>query len=408
MVLRSPVRNRDFLAPVLSRLESVSIKKRLLIIIAVASLIILLTGGTLVVYRVKQALLVARKFRKRPDELKTATIVEGAGRFSKEVLFTKADLGVITDFEQIPDHELVVVGQKGAAFLDNNHLLNRSVTFEKCDSDVTSVNVGTGVFLCRGTWNTNTALFDAGGKTLWSYGGGMNGIDDAAAGTLGPDALKRIVVGFNGDGGIRLLNSEGKELWKKDDGNVWHIEIAAAADKSGNVILHSNARGQLTVRDANGDVLGLYKPEIYLASFSMTRWREDPNVNKLVASEEGSVYIIDDKGKTLARLPAPGSAPMAQTKSASVNLSPDIPFFAVLLRYFLWNRSLLYIYNGQAQLVYHEVLDHDCDAVRASTERNGIEDLLLGCEGAVWKYSLLDPLHAARAPNQLHSDEAVQ
>ena len=96
------------------------------------------------------------------------------------------------------------------------------------------------------------------------------------------------------------------ELWKQSDANVWHVAIVAD-DKSGNVILHTNAKGQLTMRDANGNVLGRYDPEIYLASFAMTTWDDDSDWKKLVASARGSIYVLSTDGKTVARLPAPGS-----------------------------------------------------------------------------------------------------
>lgn len=364
-------------------------KKRIFIVVGVAILIALLTAGGLFVYRVRGAYLLGRHIRKVADDLKVPKVVRGADRFSKDALFSEADLGVITDFEQNVNHELVVVGENGATFLKEDHTVDRRVRFERCDSDVVSVAWGSGAFLCRGTWNTNTTLFDMEGKPLWSYSGGLNGIDDAAAATLGPSGLKRIVVGFNGAGGVRLLSSEGKELWKQDDGNVWHVEIAPAADTPGNVILHSNARGQLTVRDMDGNVLGRYNPEVYLASFAMTAWGNDPNLNKLLASDENFVYILTANGKTLVRLPAPGSATMAQPKGTRVRFLGSNPYFAVLLRYSRVNRSIMYIYDEKNQLVYHEILDHDCDALIASAGKSGSEDLLLGCEGRVWKYSEL-------------------
>lgn len=168
---------------------------------------------------------------------------------------------------------------------------------------------------------------------------------------------------------------------------MWHVEIVSPDAGSGNVILHSNARGQLTVRDSTGNVLGRYTPEIYLAHFAITAWGDDPHVNKLVAADQGFVYVLTMEGKNVARLPAPDSARMAQPKGTPVRFSKGTPYFAALLRHFLWKRSLLYIYDGQNQLLYDEILDHDCDALRAVPGENGTEDLLLGCDGVVWKYS---------------------
>jgi hypothetical protein len=204
---------------------------------------------------------------------------------------------------------------------------------------------------------------------------------------LGPNATESIVVGFNGGGGVRLLNAAGKELWKQDDGNVWHVEIAPAMDKSGNVILHSNAKGQLTVRDAVGHVVGRYEPEIYLASFSITSWGDDPIRSKVIAFDNHSIYVFTTDGKTVVRLPSPGSAAMPDPKGTSVHFSANAPFFAGLLSYPLWNRSLLYIYDNQNQLVYHEILDHNCGALQAVPSKNRTEYLLVGCDGKVLKYS---------------------
>ena len=379
-------------------------KKRALIISGVAFLIVIIIGGGLVGYPVRKVFSAAGTFQLVPDDLRDAKIVLGHDRFSKELVFTQADLGLITDFEEKPNHELIVVGQNGAVFIKDGNLVNKSIsfasnqgrhhsTFNKCSSSVVGVELGVGSFLCRGAWGTNVELFDAAGKTLWSYGGGLSAIDNAAAGTLGPNATPSVVVGFNGDGGIRRLSAEGNELWKQSDANVWHVEIVVD-DKSGNVILHSNAKGQLTMRDANGNVLGRYDPEIYLDSFTMTTWGDDPDRKKLVASKKGSIYVLSTDGKTVARLPAPGSAApgsasnLADPKGTRVRFSARAPYFAGLLRYFLWTRSLLYIYDSGNQLVYHEILDHNCGALHATPDENGVENLFVGCEGTVLKYSL--------------------
>lgn len=92
------------------------------------------------------------------------------------------------------------------------------------------------------------------------------------------------------------------------------------------------------------------------------------------------------QGKTIVRLLAPGNASIADPKGTSVHFL-GAPDYASLLRHSWWGRSLLYIYDSQNQLVYDEIFDHDCDALRAVPGKKGREDLLLGCEGTVWKYS---------------------
>jgi hypothetical protein len=362
--------------------------KRGAIIACVVFLNVLVVAGFLA-YRGRHLLLFwsMRKMEKMPDEFKIARVVSGNAAFSKALYHREPDLGVITDIGLSTNHELALVGRRGAAFLSDDGSHSRTVHFDKeCDSDVVLSELGDGAFLCRGTWSMGTTLFDSSGKMLWSYGGDA-AVDDSVAGDLGAGGAKRVVVGLNGYGGVRLLSSEGKELWKQEDGNVWHVEIAAADERSGNVILHSNVNGRLTVRNATGTVLARYTPEIYLSHFSLTGWNNDPHRNKLIAAEQGSVYVLTMEGKIVVRLHAPGSRRTAEAKGTPVHFSADTTYYASLVRHSLWSRSVLYIYDRQNQLVYDEILDHDCAALHAVPGHNSAEDLLLGCDGNVWKYS---------------------
>jgi hypothetical protein len=361
--------------------------KRVLIAIGTL-LLILLLAGSFFAYRFREAFRAIGRAPTMPDNLRIARVVSGDRLFSRKTFYNESGLGVVTDIQQEENHRLVVAGQHGASFLDEDGSSARSIHFEQCSSDVVIVKVGAGAFLCRGAWSKGAMLIDAEGNALWSYGGGVVGVDDAAAGALGPGDAEEIVVGLNGDGGIRLLDSGGKQIWKQEDGNVWHVEIAPAGEGSGNVILHSNARGQLTLRDASGKVLARHAPEVYLASFSLSAWKDDPHLNKVVAAQEGSVYILTMDGRTLARLPAPGNTGIAEPKGTLVHFIEGDPHYAVLLRHSLWGRSLLYIYDASDQLIYNEVLDHDCAALRALPGQNGAEELLIGCNGFVEKYSL--------------------
>lgn len=233
--------------------------KRILVATGLLVLAVFLVAG-LLFYRFRKSLQ-ELGVPKMPDNLSVAKVLVAEQSFSKNNIFPEADLSAITDIRQNLT-SFVIAGKRGAAFLSDDGKVIRKIEFDDCKSDVTVIDEG---FLCRGFWGAAVKMFDSGGKTLWSYSPGELGIDDAAAGKLG--GSPRVVVGFNGGGGVRLLDTNGKELWKQDDGNVWHVEIAESDKKADNLILHSNGRGQLTIRDANGAVVAKYEPNIYLAYF---------------------------------------------------------------------------------------------------------------------------------------------
>ncbi len=60
--------------------------------------------------------------------------------------------------------------------------------------------------------------------------------------------------------------------WQQPDGNVWHVEIVDTKGDGNLQIVHSNAGGQITIRDQDGKVLRQSKPGNYFSSFSVCRW----------------------------------------------------------------------------------------------------------------------------------------
>ena len=330
-----------------------------------------------------------------PEELKTAKVVVGKGLFSKTSSYGNPNLGPITAIETAPQDGLWIVGQRGATLLGNDFSPLKTAQYSECPYDVMRSAIGGGTFLCRraGPWGGagGTVLYDGEGKTVWSFSGGETAVYDAVSGALGENAEQRVVVGLNGDGGVRLLDENGKELWKQNDGNVWHVEIIDDGEHAGNVIVHSNAGGGLTLRDASGKVLSQSKPETYVADFSLTAWGTERKANKLLVKGPDTFYILSLDGKTIAHLAAPVAAGWDATpKATPVQFRAGKPHYAALARYPMWDRSNLYIYDEQNQLVYNEVIGENCGAVSALHGKKGSEDLLLGCNGNVWRYTLAD------------------
>jgi len=323
---------------------------------------------------------------KQPATLKIPRVVVGGKLFARSSYYSDEALGLITDIQPESGGALEVVGTRGAAFLDENGRMRKTVGFARCGSEVVATELGKGKFLCRGAWGDNAVLFDGDGNTVWSYGVQGSGIDDAAPARFGGKTTG-VVVGLNGGGGVRFVGADGKEVWQQHDANVWHVEVAAADENSDTVILHSNAAGQLTLRDASGNVLTRYTPEIYLSHFSLTQWHDDPNRNKLIAAADDSLYILTMRGATLVRFSAPFTAGTDDAQGTPVRFADRPVYYAALVRHNLWNRSVLYIYNEDARQIYVEVLGSDCASLRSLPDGKGSEELLVGCRGNVWKYS---------------------
>jgi hypothetical protein len=112
------------------------------------------------------------------------------------------------------------------------------------------------------SWVVPVTLFDKEGRVAWSSNeSSAAGVDDSVAGDIYGDGKSSVVIGFNGGGGVALLDGRGKTLWKREESNVWHVETLDTNGDGRGEILPSNAKGQLLVRNGNGDVIARYLPD---------------------------------------------------------------------------------------------------------------------------------------------------
>lgn len=346
------------------------------------------------------ALLASRLPRMFPTESKemprelAERVVVGQAKFVKQLLFRQSELGVVSDIDGGHHGQITIVGRHGAASINPDGTLIETVSFEQCFADVVLVKVrAKGYFLCRGDYskNQNTRLVDSNGKNLWSYGANNPGVFDAIGGDLG-NGLKGIVVGFNRDGGLHLLDFAGRPVWGREESDIWHVEIAHRGIHADPAILHSNTRGQLTIRNGNGDVIARFAyPGIYLGRFSLSAWGAERNRDKLIVSHFDWTYVLGPDGTTIARLPAPmrSSRDPWTTYGTPMLATAKARYYATLQRYDEWNRSVLRIYDDQNRAVYEEVIAETCAALRSMPNKSG-EALLLGCDGKLLRYSLRD------------------
>lgn len=330
-----------------------------------------------------------------PAEFTTPTITTGSADFGRSVFYKQEDLGEITELRYGPIgagplQHLVIVGTGGAVFLAADRTVSRKLTFAAQVSPdplvlVEPVNADAPLFLSHGSWSSPAILYDRFGREVWHYDG-TTGVDDAAAGDLNGDGKMEIAVGMNGAGGIHLLDAEGKEIWSRTDGNVWHVEILAGANGAPGRILNSNAQGQLVVRDNEGKVIRRQALDTYTSNFTLVRWGDEGTATSVAVAGPYDVYVYTTEGGPVASFHAPGPILYDDIKATNVRFSSEATDFAVLRNYERWNRSVLSINGARGVLVYREILDDACDSLTAFPD-GGSETLLVGCRGSVWQYA---------------------
>ncbi len=321
---------------------------------------------------------------KVPDELKTPRVVTSMLGLKKEVYLSDQRLGRITDIVFNKDRA-VFAGDGGALIRESG--AERFVGFERGQDDINFIRIDKADafgFMNRGSWAHDARLMDIEGRVLWRYGG-SSGVDDMASGDVDGDGYPEYVVGFNGGGGIHLLDQHGRKIWQFDDGNVWHVEIGDIFGDGHNYIVHSNAGGEVTVRDISGKVISSAKPSAYFSSFSLIRWPDAAGSARLLYAEDNRIWILDARGTVLAKFTAPGSGSLGEARGAVLEYNKG-KVLGTVIDYKNWKRTLLFIHDGNGNILYREILPESCKSiVIIPGEEKGF---LIGGEGRIIKYSL--------------------
>jgi len=319
----------------------------------------------------------------RPQALDEIGVRLGGEWLEKTTLHEDARLGSITQVQRRKRNgELAIVGTRGAVFLPMADGSPRFVPFAEPAGEAELVEWpdGRSLYLDRGGggWRTG-GLFGADGALLWQPDHEL-GMDDLAVGDLDGDGAPEFVVGYNGGGGIRLLDASGNQRWREDDANVWHVEIADADGDGRMEIIHSNAAGLLTLRDGTGKVIRRIAVESYLSQFSLTRWPE-PQLGLLQVGD-GHTNVLDFDGRVRLRLDSPETTRLCRVRGATAQLGGS-PHLVVTASQSNWDRAQLFVFSQEGALRYREVLPAECAAVAAPDQ----DAILSGCGPRLVRYT---------------------
>lgn len=374
------------------------------ILIGIAILVLLLVaGGAFLYLKLQPSIRAAEARAEEEQKILQPRLITGKGRFERRAFYTGDGLGTIWQIRigwpaDREGADIAVVGSHGTDFIDSTGQSKKKIRFsieQLCQVAVARMSAsGEYGYLTRDeSWAVPATLLDKEGNVSWRSDGAWSGVDDSAPGAVFGDGELSVVLGLNGGGGLVLLDSQGHKLWKKEERNVWHVETLDTNGDGREEILHSNARGQLLVRNASGDVITQYLPDSYVSEFGLTRWGQEAEPTHILVpttvNRDGCckpVFIVlDAKGKTVAERESPFGDLLNRTAATPVHFGKGTEYFAVLQNNFAQERSALLLYDKDGQIVFQEILGESCLGIATMPKKDG-ERLLVGCAAKIWEY----------------------
>jgi len=333
-----------------------------------------------------------------PDAIAKAGIRLGEGSLIKSVFIEDKGFGAVSDIvfselDPLPGEEIGIASPNGVVFTDRAGaikakvklgIIGRRVNFVDVESD------GVTEYMVRGEWAGNPGLYSHNGKLLWRYGGMMPGVDDMAAGDVDGDHILEFAVGFNGGGGVHLVDKNGKTIWQFEDANVWHVEMLDTNRDGKDEIVHSNASGVMSIRDGEGAPITSKNPGPYFSEFSVVEWPGEPVKKYAILADDNTIWLIGFDGSVAKKINIPDSGPCNQAMGVAAKLQADKPeYLAVLVGFECLDRSILYVFNPEDNLIYEEVFEAPGGAIAKIASSDGGTDLILvGGYGVVWRYEM--------------------
>jgi thiol-disulfide isomerase/thioredoxin len=170
-----------------------------------------------------------------------------------------------------------------------------------------SSRTGSPNLLVFGVWSDPvSACSSSDGSLLWTYKN-SDGVDDVWTADLDGDGRDEVIVGYNGSGGLHVLDPDGVLRWKNAKlGNVWHV---AAGDVTGDKkisVLSTSAAGKVHVFSAEGKTPETFSTPFYAHGIRVGRLSKEDVADTILVTSGDALAALNGKGKTLWSHPLSG------------------------------------------------------------------------------------------------------
>ena len=180
-------------------------------------------------------------------------------------------------------------------------------------------------------WGTAVEARNSVGQELWSYDVG-HGVDDVWAHDLDGDGADEVIIGYNGTGGLHVLDRRGKLKWKDTSiGNVWHVAAGNVDDDKDIEVVTTSARGMVHIFSPEGKNKHNRSVPLYANMVRISPKKNDTPSKILAAgsADRESMVMIDGDGKVDFQLDLPAAG---DANVDNVRISETRPWAAVAMR----------------------------------------------------------------------------
>jgi len=343
-----------------------------------------------------------------PDSMKPGVRV-GEDFLVKEVFAEDKRLYTVTDIrfgelDANSGHEIGIAGRRGAIILRPDGTCVSFVSFggfrqRRWHRRPTIVDAD-GDGICE-FFTTSVVygamLLDHGGQQVWSTRGRMRVAGDCYAyGDMDRDAQTEFL--FYDYGTLALLSSNGSVMWSREPpfhAPTLHI---VDLDEDGSMEIVGTSFDTITVLNSKGSVLQEKRAslDIDLNESSLVPYPTKDSAKYFLCTGKESHLLVSLDGDTVVQ-EFKGVPWCDQRIAKPVRLRKDEdPYFAIFgllpwqgrkLAGFAEVNSVLYVFDSEQKLVYHEVIGDDGWAMATvPSGRPNEEVLLVGGTGKVWRY----------------------